>query len=147
MPDVARAVSGQERVGPGQRLVQDGQPSGGVSVVDVQRWRDMDTVAQDEREQTAAQARLGERGHRCIRLARGTDRDERLLGLAVAHELEGPQPADAADIPDACVVLGKLRESGPEDVLPSRAAAATVPSSCIARMAPTAAAQARGCPL
>ena len=41
----------------------------------------------------------------------------------------------------------ELQKGDPRTSVPSRAAAATVSSSCMAPMAPTAAAQASGCPL
>src|SRR5262249_22091558 len=68
--------SAQEGVGLGQRLVQAGQAGSGVAVADVERWRDVDAVAQDEWDQTAVETCLDERGHRCIRLTGGTRRHE-----------------------------------------------------------------------
>jgi hypothetical protein len=86
----AHGRSAQEFVGRSQRLVQDGQTGRGIAVTHVERWCDVDAVTQNQREQLPAEACLDKRSHRRVGFAGGADRHDRLLGLSVANQLDGP---------------------------------------------------------
>ena len=54
--------------------------------------------------------------HRLRGLARAVERHELLARLAVLHELEAPEAAEAAHLADARVLLGQLRQLDAEDL-------------------------------
>ena len=119
------------------------RPAAGVVVADGQRRDDVDPVVVDERDQPGGLARGGGRVHG---RARAAVRRERLLGRAVADQLDRPEDTEAAHLADAGVVGGDLLQAGPEHLAPRRAAFSTMPSSSMVSIVATAAAQASGWP-
>src|SRR5574337_1983673 len=103
-------------IGDCERVVQDLQTHADLGFGDRARRYDMRAVEVRKRPQTTLCAGRGELLHRCGGITRGVIRDERLAGASVAHQLDGPEHAQAAYLADRRVPIGDLGEYRPDDV-------------------------------
>src|SRR5262245_20752847 len=81
------------------------------------QWRrDDEDVPVRHQVQTALRGGARDLGHRRERLARGVERHQRLPRLAILHELDAVEEAEAADLADRLVLVRQGREPVAEDL-------------------------------
>ena len=109
--------------------------------------RHVDAVEVGEGPQAPALARVHDLDHRLGGVARRVERHQALARLGVAHQLDREEAAEAAHLADRRRGARRARaDPGPSTSVPMWAACSMTPSSSMARMAPTAAAQAERMP-
>src|SRR4029078_3040768 len=106
-PAQSRALSHRVAVGDLQRRVQQGQSLPRLTVADGAGWHDVNAVEVDERQQTRLLARAGHGVHRG---AAGSVRRQRLSGLAIGDEFDGPEHPGAAYVTDAGMPRGDVAQ-------------------------------------
>jgi hypothetical protein len=97
----------------------------------------MGPVEVNERPQPAVLACSGEFGHRFGISAAGVERNKRLVGIPVAHQLQRPEDAQTTHFADARVPLGEGAQLRADDVGPQRASVLLAPMASTASSQPT----------
>src|SRR3954454_22439408 len=111
------SAAGVVAVGDLERLVERGQAFAQLVRGRRTGWYDVEPVEVDERPQPALLARGGQLPHRSGVGPGRVEGHERLVGVAVAHELDGPEHPEAPHLAHRRMTSGELLELGTDHLL------------------------------